>query len=248
MPASRARGAARFRFSTTVRRRIRSGTPGGRFPARTLSRRQPTVGPPPPRPGSSSGDGRAAPGRRGSPGRRPRKSPPSGSKSTSSRPCCSSSRSTAPASTLWMNRNSTARKPEAAAFSKRSEEGHLVVQHRQVRGVADHRSLVSPGRGASVIAGRSSRRNSGGAACEGLRVLGRQAARHLGRKLAKPGPGVVLDLDVAAPAGRDPGIGPDHEAIGVAHEEIPPGGIELATRRHVGPERELHQEVGRNVR
>ncbi len=41
------------------------------------------------------------------------------------------------------------------------QEGHLVEQHREVRGVADHRSLASSGRCGWVIAGRSARRIQG---------------------------------------------------------------------------------------
>src|SRR5207247_953457 len=44
-------------------------------------------------------------------------------------------------------------------------------------------------------------------------------------------------------ARRHPGIGADHEAVGVFHEARPPLGIERAVRCHVGAQRELDPEL-----
>src|SRR5215470_4498718 len=74
-------------------------------------------------------------------------------------------------------------------------------------------------------------------------VLGRQATRHVGWELAKPRAGMALDVDVLREAEGNPGIGPDHEALGVPDEEIAPRRIELAARRDVRPKGELDPEV-----
>src|SRR5215470_19486961 len=98
-----------------------------------------------------------------------------------------------------MNRNSTERNPAAAARSKRSRNGTSL---KSIVRLAAYRVIGSP------------------ASREEFGVLGRQSARHLGRQLAEPGTGAVLDVHVVCEARGNPGVGPQHEAVGVSDEEL----------------------------
>ena len=68
------------------------------------------------------------------------------------------------------------------------------------------------------------------------------------RELGEPGlhGPVVIANDL--PARRHPGVGADHEAVRVLHEDHPPLGIERAAVRDVGPERQPTQSFGNRSR
>ncbi len=77
---------------------------------------------------------------------------------------------------------------------------------------------------------------------QSLAIFPRDRLGDVARELREPGlhSPVVIANDL--PARRHPGVGADHEAVWVLHEDHPPRGIERAAVRDVGPERQLDPE------